>query len=266
MKIAINTDLQSSLNSSPVTRELLAIIRDAGFESIHWCHDWNKEKLYSRDEIAQIKRWLVESNLSISWIHGTDEPNWVSENEKIRQRGVEAVQNRIYMAAELGTDVVVLHIHPLTKFSQLSKSLHQLEKVLERFEVKIALENLENYENNKFANHGIIEQALKRFPSLGVCFDSGHANMIKDGIPFFERVKDRVIAAHFHDNYGQDDHLLPFCGNIDWPNIVSILAQSPCKDMCLEVNMQNHPDKKIGKKEFISLAFAAGKKLIELIP
>jgi len=53
---------------------------------------------------------------------------------------------------------------------------------------------------------------------IGVCWDFGHANI--SGIRQSEGLKyvgKRLKVLHINDNKGfDDDHLLPFCGNVDW--------------------------------------------------
>lgn len=65
---------------------------------------------------------------------------------------------------------------------------------------------------------------------LGICFDSGHANMV-GGMEyiknFLHMFKDDINHIHLHDNKGDDDQHLPLGkGNIDFKYIVSLLKKS----------------------------------------
>jgi sugar phosphate isomerase/epimerase len=106
--LSITTDyFNDSGNPAPYLRR----IAEAGFSHIHWCHHWRSDFLYSDAEIDQISKWLQEFGLQLNDLHGSEgmEKSWVSAQEYRRLAGVELVKNRIYMAAKLGGDVVIMH-------------------------------------------------------------------------------------------------------------------------------------------------------------
>ena len=58
-----------------------------------------------------------------------------------------------------------------------------------------------------------IESVLAQYAPdyLGLCYDSGHANIVIDRLHRLERLKDPLIALHLNDNDGSaDQHMLPF--------------------------------------------------------
>lgn len=61
--------------------------------------------------------------------------------------------------------------------------------------------------------------------SLGICIDTGHANMHSrlyrsPAAEFIRRFSDRLIHVHVHDNHGaEDDHLMPGEGTTDWCDV-----------------------------------------------
>ena len=62
---------------------------------------------------------------------------------------------------------------------------------------------------------------------IGICYDFGHANLTggfhRDNLRIIGR---RLRATHIHDNRGlADEHMLPFCGNIDWREAMAALAE-----------------------------------------
>jgi sugar phosphate isomerase/epimerase len=87
-------------------------IAAAGFTHIHWCHHWNTDFFYSEPEITQISHWLDGYNLRLLNLHASQgvEKYWCSFLEYQRQAGVELLQNLIGMAAQLGADVVIIHV------------------------------------------------------------------------------------------------------------------------------------------------------------
>ncbi len=73
---------------------------------------------------------------------------------------------------------------------------------------------------------GIIEGANS--DNVGACIDTGHANIGSAVRPsdVLRRMGSSVWAVHISDNDGSGDfHLPPGRGNIDWPDVVSALAE-----------------------------------------
>ena len=109
--------------------------------------------------------------------------------------------------------------------------------------------------------------AVRRFesPWLGVCFDVGHANVLRTenkgkGNPvlkyafenveeepwedsFLEKVHKYVICTHVHDNDGtRDGHLLPGDGTVDWKATIPLLKSAPRLEsyQCESINLREH--------------------------
>ncbi len=218
---------KSTGNAEPYLRR----IADAGFDGIQWIHQWNTDFLYTRPEVMQIKKMLKDFNLRLFDLHGTDgnEKKWYSETEYQRLAGVEIAKNRIEITKELGGNVVVMHVPRRIpendlKWKQLEMSLDELEPFALKKEIKIAIENIFHDEFD-----GIGELMKEYSPDfLGVCYDSGHGNMGKLGLPRIAKFADRLIALHLHDNNGYDDQHMPlFSGVADWERLAGIIAESP---------------------------------------
>lgn len=66
-------------------------------------------------------------------------------------------------------------------------------------------------------------------PLLAMCLDTGHANVCKawqSPAGALRAHSDIVKVLHVHDNGGRrDEHLLPFCGTIDWADFSAALAE-----------------------------------------
>jgi len=69
-------------------------------------------------------------------------------------------------------------------------------------------------------------------------------NLIADGLDRLERVLDRLVSIHLHDNDGEgDQHKLLFSGTVDWPRLASLLARSPyAKPVSMECSMARYED------------------------
>jgi sugar phosphate isomerase/epimerase len=72
---------------------------------------------------------------------------------------------------------------------------------------------------------GIVETVAS--PTVGLCFDTGHANMAGRAPKMFRAAAPRTIACHVHDNNGKDDeHRVPFEGALNWKDLRAELARA----------------------------------------
>lgn len=239
----------------------LGKIAEAGFTHVHWCHHWNTDFIYSACEISQVKKWLAKYGLKLLDLHGSvgPEKNWTSQREYERLAGVELVKNRIEMVRRLSGNVVVMHAGVVAELIPLRKSLDALHLFARQRNVRIALENGAPFE--------VIETILSEYGPdfVGLCYDSGHGNLIPDGLDRLESLKSRLIAIHLHDNDGSgDQHNIPFSGTIDWSRLSRIIAASTYKKhVNLETMMINSGIS--SEKSFLVRAYVAGKKITEMI-
>ena len=110
-------------------------------------------------------------------------------------------------------------------------SFERLAAVAEEVRVKIAVENMGRAGDGRaFGSHfeeilSLIEEVGS--PSVGVCLDTSHANLMGLDIPKAIRVcGSRLIATHMSDNFGErDDHLTPYEGKIPWESVLSALRE-----------------------------------------
>lgn len=78
--------------------------------------------------------------------------------------------------------------------------------------------------------------------ACGICFDCGHANLAHLDIPAKIRtIGSSLKVVHIHDNDGSDDqHLLPFKGNIDWSAVTDALKDIGfAGELALELYFEN---------------------------
>lgn len=265
LPLSVTTDYARDAGSpEPCLRR----IAEAGFTHVHWCHQWNTDFLYCRAEIDQIGIWLREYGLTLCDIHASAgvEKKWGSEVEYERSAGVELVRNRIEMAAQLGGDVIIMHIDhapddPVEReayWARMCRTFDALEPHARSSGVRIALEN---------GVFPTIREALRRYSPdfLGLCYDSGHGNLIPNGLEELESLKERLISVHLHDNDGRKDwHRFPYSGTIDWTRLTTILASSSYRKCpSVELNMRNceYED----EAAFLTEAYRAGQRLAQAL-
>jgi sugar phosphate isomerase/epimerase len=268
--LSITTDYVASTGCpEPYLRR----IAEAGFSHIHWCHQWCTDFLYSDCEVAQIAAWMRTYNLVLTDLHASAgrEKHWGSAVEYERLAGVELVRNRIAMTERLGGDVIIMHLPDHLRdpkqaqdaWDRFGKSLDALEPHAKVHGVRIAIENVPSA-NDNFAQ---IEKTLSMYGPdyLGLCYDSGHGNMVSDGMQRLDALKDRLIAVHLHDNDGKADQHKPlFSGTIDWAKLATIIAASAYdKAVSMELSIKNSGIK--DEHVFLDEAFTQGTRLTQMI-
>ncbi len=245
-------------------------IATAGFTHVHWCHHWNTDFLYSESEIDQIERWFREYGLKLLNLHAShgQEKYWCSHLEYQRLAGVELAQNRVRMAAQMGARVVIIHVPAETTpelreqvLGQVRKSMDAVLPFARSHNIQLAIENMES------DNFEMLATLLNEYDAgvLGLCYDSGHGHIDGRGLDNLEKVKDRLIALHLHDNDGKNDqHKIPFSGTLDWERLARIIATSPYEQcLNLEVVIQNTGIR--NEAEFLCQAHSAGQRLAGLV-
>ena len=245
-------------------------IAEAGFSHVHWGHHWGDDFLYSGSEIREIGKWLADCGLELDGVHASSgrEKLWGSVREYERLAGVELVRNRIEMASELSCSVIVMHLpreianadEDAAAWRQLHRSLEELEPCARERGVRIAVEN---------GVFSAVERVLGSYPPdyVGLCYDAGHGNMSGDGLDRLDVLKDRLIAAHLHDNDGtEDQHIPPFTGTVDWERLAPIIAKSSyAGPVSLELLTWLWVRPIDDEEAFLQKAFETGSVLSEMI-
>ena len=263
----------------------LRAIADAGFSHLHWCHHWSGDFMYGAAEMAHIGKLLDEYGLQVADVHGSEgrEKFWYSPQEYARLGGVELVKNRIDFAARFGGDAVVMHAYPLSAdphyseivWGQLRKTLDALQPYALARNVKIAIENLIDFQGVRFDdiplaqardNRDLIADLFALYPPefLGLCFDSGHAHLGYDRMDQLENFLDRLYVLHLHDNDGSgDQHRNLFTKTIDWERLAGYIARSVYdKPISLEVVVS---DDDVNDATFLATAFETGNRFSEMV-
>jgi sugar phosphate isomerase/epimerase len=264
MKLSVTTDYVTGLGDPLPYLERIA---EAGFTHVHWCHEWNTDYLYSDQDISGIGSQLEKLGLELLDLHASVgiERSWVSSDQEARRAGIDLVRNRMAMARRLGSDVIVMH-PPFAADNENCQavrqrwlaSLEELQADSVRTGVRIALEN----GNQRGLQETEIAFDLHGSDYLGLCFDSGHANL--HGAELLERHPDRLLVLHLHDNDGTaDQHRIPFTGTVDWEKVIGLIAGSSYdKCISLEVSMSNSPIK--DEKKFLASCLTVAERLSKM--
>ncbi|MGI5923032.1 MAG: sugar phosphate isomerase/epimerase family protein [Lentisphaeria bacterium] len=176
---------------------------------------------------------------------------------ELRPIMLERLKLALRITADFGVDSIAVHVGNTPEcFAAYSlddlhraiiQSLEELLPLAERLGVTIAIENIWFPTSTPEKLLDLI--AHFRSEHLGICFDSGHANLMAlerhfevsapingwkrfGPVPYDDKILEKLLpeitTCHLHDNDGQNDqHLLPGRGNIDWQHCMTLLKQAP---------------------------------------
>lgn len=130
--------------------------------------------------------------------------------------GAEAIRRSIHFGGDVGAGVVNLHLFPGHDPGLFAGALRPLAELARSTGIRLSLENtLEtspDYVNAMFTALAAMPEAAGQ---IGMCLDSGHANLFADTrndyVRFVDRLGDHVpiIHWHAHENWGDSDSHLP---------------------------------------------------------
>lgn len=129
--------------------------------------------------------------------------------------------------------------------------------------VKIALENLRFSEN--------LIYFMEHYSEPGFCWDSGHQYCCTPDVHYMKQYGHRLVALHLHDNrcgLDNDDHMLPFDGNIPMDEVAKDLAKSGYQGtLMLEIGrlIVTHTYDDMSEEDYMDRAAVAAHKLKDLV-
>ena len=204
--------------------ERYRLIRQAGFDGtlVWWDEEAQGDFRTQQDYARRAGLWVENMHASF------DNANHLWVDNAAGQAVFDYYMMCVSDCAEFEIPTMVMHTgcggEPLPPVSEIS--LERLRRLIDRAEqlnINIAIENQCDPVKTRRAM-----DILERFdsPKLGMCFDSGHANVCPAGAEMLARFGHRLKALHLHDNHSTDDeHLLPFEGNISWPALMRQIEQ-----------------------------------------
>jgi sugar phosphate isomerase/epimerase len=89
-----------------------------------------------------------------------------------------------------------------------------------------------------------IRNIVEQSPALGICLDTGHANISGDVCQMAIEAGDKLLVIHLSDNFGiYDDHLFPGKAKIPWEKLGGIIRDQTKFRGILELEIKL-PEKK----------------------
>jgi len=259
-------------------------VKAAGFTDVT-LEFTNEEFLLSDDfekEIKNLKDAVNSIGLTISQTHLEGYSLTLGSSVTI-PRTDKLIERSIIATALLGAPWGVLH--PRTRFDAINDRKLNLEenikfvtpllKTAEKYGCGIAVENIPTWkdaEKNKFfsAHHTELIDLIDYFnsPNLGICWDTGHANLNKHCDDQYQAIREighRLKATHIASNDGRyDDHLMPPAfGTVDCEKLASVLKEINYDGaICCELHSSDIPET---RDTYNKLNYACGKYLMDLL-
>ena len=184
---------------------------------------------FERDE-------LLKGGIEVFQVHGP----WPTDDttDESRAQKWEFCKRAVKGTAALGSKYLVMH--PVMPFGWGGEQDHDAaEKMNEeffkelceyavKFDVIICLENMP-FKAQRISTVDKIAEFVKRMnlKNLGICLDTGHANVYKDNLGDCVRMCGTFLKTlHVHDNDCRcDAHTIPYDGFCDWKSFKEALKE-----------------------------------------
>lgn len=152
-----------------------------------------------------------------------------------RMASVAKGLNAVEAAAAAGVETIVFHPAndvrdiPLRgeHAAALTESLKKICAAARTKGLRVAVENMPPQELGSHLVEIVEMVRASHIPNLGICLDTGHANMNGDLIEGVSAAGQFLFALHVHDNDGtKDQHLPVFSGTINWADFLKALTNT----------------------------------------
>ena len=198
---------------------------------------------------TELKKIKGETNIEFT-MHMPDEADLGTFYQSVREGYVKLFQDTLDWAYESGVKLLNLHIIEGAKmtlpdkkvyiYDQYSKeyqnnfikSIESLSPIAHKYNTVLSIENSHNF-GKPYIQH-VLDRAIT-YPNVNLTWDTGH-----DAVSNFTDKKylmkhvDKITHMHFHDAKGQNDHQIPFDGELNISEIIEFAKERNIK-MLIEV-------------------------------
>lgn len=177
-------------------------------------------------EIEMVIRDLGRAGIKVNSVHAPFGPSvdLSSFDDNIHEQGVAAIIQAIEFTRMLDAKFLIVHASHGDISDDRAKRLDRARGVIrelavlaEASEITLAIENLPPQYLSAIPDETLRIVKGAASANVGVCFDTGHANLSNHFEDFAHQLLPKTVTAHIHDNLGLlDEHLFPGEGSIDW--------------------------------------------------
>jgi sugar phosphate isomerase/epimerase len=188
-----------------------------GFDAFEWFSDKGRAGWCEDDMTPAERRQLLAASQAGGMLFSVHAP---VAADPTTHAGAAAIRRSIQFAGDVAAAVVNLHLFPEPGARPFAESLGPLLEAARAADVRLSLENTPQTSPDHFnAVFGVLSAMPETAGRVGMCLDSGHANLFagtrNDYLRFVDLLGDHVpiIHWHAHENWGdRDSHLPLFTG------------------------------------------------------
>ena len=272
----VSYTLRRNSNDPWKSIEAVRVCKEVGFDSLdiyfNKVIDFLPEE--EQDEwVRQMNQAIEKSGMPISQCHA-----YFGKTKSIEEYK-ERVARSIELAGRMHIPWAV--VHPITCAAEGGPTVEEsrqenveffkrLQAVAAPGGVGIAFENIPKSEYATAQELIALCRETEQYGKVGVCWDTGHANLIPDmnQAESIMLLGKRLKCTHIHDNHGKtDEHTLPMMGNIEWQPIIKALKESGYEgDLVYESGqpMKHLPDDNILRLELLKYYVKLGRYLLNM--
>jgi sugar phosphate isomerase/epimerase len=233
MEFALSTYLYSD---ERLSSHILDQILGAGIRHMEIFTARQHFDYHDMNHVRDVAQWFTDHEVALHSLHAPlfSDMDWgrsggwgisVAHLERrLRIESMDEIKRAIEVAERLPFRYLILHLgleeeeYDLRKFDAAFTSIEHLNIFAKERGAQVLLENIPNELSTPQRLVDFIQYTRM---DLKICFDTGHAHMTGGVQPAFAVLKERILSTHVHDNRREnDDHLLPFDGEIDWEETV----------------------------------------------
>lgn len=245
---AINNRMERALSTHVIVGHRLNTvwlerIHEAGFPLVEIFCARQHFDYRNKEQVNELACWFADSDLKLHSLHSPmyNDDVWgrtgpaavisITEASKPRRLdSVDEIKRALEVAERIPCRYLIQHLgvsgeeYSDAAVEAAFRALEEISLFARHRGVEVLLENIPNALSSAerldfFLNTTHLD--------LGVCLDTGHANIMEGVAAAFERLGPRIRSTHVHDNNGTDDvHLYPLLakgGTIDWPAAMKAL-------------------------------------------
>jgi sugar phosphate isomerase/epimerase len=198
----------------------------------------------SRQEVRELAEWFRSNPLEPFSMHaplypdhemgrgGTPGVNLVHPEKSRRIDAMDEIKRALETAEQIPLRFLNLHLGEREDtwspraLEYSMTALEHLRAFANPLGVKLVVENVQNEVTEPRHVKEILTTG--HFKDIGVCLDTGHANLGEGVAATIAELKPYIRTAHLHDNLGDKDaHLWPGEGNIAWEETLGELKTAP---------------------------------------
>ena len=189
----------------------------------------------NKQEVAEIARYAESLGLKVHSVHLSKCPEDIGGRDaKLRRKGVEWIKSAIDLCRTFEPEYVGIHRGGLWEdlsdpehFRDVQRwtteSVAEIAEYAKQRGMKLEIETSGGYCDVK-----AIKEIISPFPrdQVGILVDIGHCWRARGRDPIWaiREAGKSLFGVHVHDNHqGEDEHLVPGEGTIDWPMVVRAL-------------------------------------------